>query len=289
MTFQEFNKLEKAEAGRLLATTCGSATWQVKMLENFPFETEESLVKIAGHVWYCQCTEADWREAFLHHPKIGDVKNLAEKFPDTRDMAGSEQASVNAASAEAITQLARANELYEAKFNHIFIVFATGKSAAELLFILQQRSGNELTEELNIAMAEQLKITIQRFKKIINEGQWQFVKPSHLTTHILNTATGKPAVGLPLRLKHFADDKWQTLAQAVTNADGRVSELLPSEVLLSPGHYKMIFDTGHYFALNNIQDFFYPEVLIDFSITDASHYHVPLLLSPFGYSTYRGS
>ncbi len=81
---------------------------------------------------------------------------------------------------------------------------------------------------------------------------------------------------------------WKTLAQGVTNADGRISDLLPSEKTIPAGNYKMVFNTGAYFEKNNIKTF-YPVVEIMFTVTDESHYHVPLLINPFGYSTYRGS
>ena len=82
--------------------------------------------------------------------------------------------------------------------------------------------------------------------------------------------------------------QWQTMAQGVTNADGRIADLLPAERILPPGNYKLVFETGNYFASNNVKGF-YPEVEIQFTIIDGSHYHVPLLINPFGYSTYRGS
>jgi hydroxyisourate hydrolase len=81
---------------------------------------------------------------------------------------------------------------------------------------------------------------------------------------------------------------WQTIAQGVTNIDGRIADLLPSQTLLASGNYKLVFDTGSYFASQKIKGF-YPEVEIQFIVFDDTHYHVPLLINPFGYSTYRGS
>lgn len=115
------------------------------------------------------------------------------------------------------------------------------------------------------------------------------MKRSPITTHALDTATGKPAAGVPVELSVAEDAGWKALASGVTNDDGRVGDLLPVEHALAPGIYKMRFDTGAYFTAHKTEGF-YPYAEIVFEIRDtAAHYHIPLLLSPFGYSTYRGS
>ncbi len=112
---------------------------------------------------------------------------------------------------------------------------------------------------------------------------------SQITTHILDTSLGKPAADVPLKLEQkTAEGTWKTLAEGTTNADGRVANLLPKEAILPLGTYKMTFYTEGYFAEQNRENF-YPVVEIQFHVSDATHYHVPLLLSPFGFSTYRGS
>ena len=111
---------------------------------------------------------------------------------------------------------------------------------------------------------------------------------SQITSHILDTAKGKPAANVHLKLEKKENNAWQTLATGTTNADGRVSDLLGKEVILAVGIYKMVFDTEGYFQAQNAVSF-YPIVEIVFNVKDASHYHIPLLLSPFGYTTYRGS
>ncbi|MDH6181587.1 5-hydroxyisourate hydrolase [Microbacteriaceae bacterium SG_E_30_P1] len=106
---------------------------------------------------------------------------------------------------------------------------------------------------------------------------------SHVTTHVLDAALGRPAEGIPVVLSGPDGE----IARAVTNPDGRVPDLGPE--LLAVGDYRLEFETGLYFAASGTETF-YPRVTVDFVIADAeSHYHVPLLLSPFGYSTYRGS
>lgn len=112
---------------------------------------------------------------------------------------------------------------------------------------------------------------------------------SGITTHVLDTSRGRPAAGIGVTLEVQAAGHWKLLGKGLTNADGRVSDLISSDVSINPGVYRLIFETGAYFA-NQHTESFYPQVTIVFRLSDASqHYHVPLLLNPFGYSTYRGS
>ena len=111
---------------------------------------------------------------------------------------------------------------------------------------------------------------------------------SQITTHILDTSIGKPAAGVEIELQQSLNDNWKPVAKGVTNSDGRVSDLLVTDKILERGIYRLVFETKPYFLKKNIQTF-YPRITIEFEISDASHYHVPVLLNPFGYSTYRGS
>lgn len=110
---------------------------------------------------------------------------------------------------------------------------------------------------------------------------------SAVTTHVLDTALGRPAAGVPVRLEHVTGDGAEVLAKVATDHDGRVADLGPDQV--QPGTYRLVFDAAAYYAATG-QSSFFPEVSITFTLADpAQHYHVPLLLSPFAYSTYRGS
>ena len=113
---------------------------------------------------------------------------------------------------------------------------------------------------------------------------------SEITTHILDTSRGQPAGGVPVRLElETADGSWKQIGKGSTDADGRAKDLLTPGFALRSGVYRLVFDTEYYFAAQKIEGF-YREVSIVFTIRDPTHhYHVPLLLSPFGYSTYRGS
>ncbi|GAA4746418.1 hydroxyisourate hydrolase [Flavisolibacter ginsenosidimutans] len=110
---------------------------------------------------------------------------------------------------------------------------------------------------------------------------------SQITTHILDTSKGKPASGVTVVL-YSGNDAWAEIARGATNNDGRVTDLLRKDSLLETGIYKLRFETKDYFEKQHIITF-YPFVEIVFDVQDNEHYHVPLLLNPFGYSTYRGS
>ena len=111
-----------------------------------------------------------------------------------------------------------------------------------------------------------------------------------ITTHVLDVSIGRPGADVMVRLDRQTDDgRWETIGRQKTDGDGRARDLMPDGGPLTIGTYRLIFDVGPYFEAKRV-DSFYGEVTIAFNVKDASqHYHVPLLLSPFGYSTYRGS
>lgn len=111
---------------------------------------------------------------------------------------------------------------------------------------------------------------------------------SQITTHVLDTSQGCPAAGVAVELLSADSSEEEAIASGITNEDGRLTDLLGDQKLPA-GNYRLKFDTENYFAEQDVESFF-PSVSIDFKIDDSGqHYHVPLLLSPFGYSTYRGS
>ncbi len=113
---------------------------------------------------------------------------------------------------------------------------------------------------------------------------------SRISTHVLDTAKGKPAAGVPVSLeRQESSGKWLSLALTQTDEDGRCSELLPDDTTLAEGVYRLVFDTASYFATCGVDGLF-PSVEISFRVrTGEKHFHIPLLLSPNGYTTYRGS
>lgn len=112
---------------------------------------------------------------------------------------------------------------------------------------------------------------------------------SAITSHVLDTATGKPAAGVAITLYLMADSGgWAKVAQRHTDADGRVGDLLSEPAIRQAGTYRLRFAVAEYFAAEDTPGF-YPYVDVVFLVRPGQHYHVPLLVSPFGYSTYRGS
>ncbi|WP_127792720.1 hydroxyisourate hydrolase [Agromyces sp. LHK192] len=110
---------------------------------------------------------------------------------------------------------------------------------------------------------------------------------SHITTHVLDATKGLPAAGIGVELSQRDGDDWTRLAQGVTDADGRITDLGPESV--PAGEYRLRFETGAWFQAQDVAAF-HPEIQLAFVVDDeARHYHVPILLSPFAYSTYRGS
>lgn len=166
MSAEALDAMGEAEAADALTRCCGASRWVQGMLARRPFGSDEALHQAADEVW-ATMEKADFLEAFDHHPRIGaDLSALREKFATTADWSGGEQASVAEASEETLHALRDGNVAYEQRFGHIFIVCATGKSAAEMLALLEARLPNEPEEELRIAAAEQAKITHLRLDKI---------------------------------------------------------------------------------------------------------------------------
>lgn len=166
MTLTELNHLPRPALTEALRKCCGATAWVEQMADLFPVADEATLLTEATRIWN-SLTEADWREAFTHHPKIGDVASLKEKFTSTSAWAAGEQGAVAQASEETLEALAAGNEAYERKFGYIFIVCATGKSADEMLALLQARLPNEPAAEIRVAAEEQRKITEIRLKKLL--------------------------------------------------------------------------------------------------------------------------
>lgn len=165
MTIAEFDHLDIKEKKELLFNCCGCDAWVKGMLEIFPVNDLVDLLEYAEEKWY-DCNPAEWLAAFEHHPRIGDLESIQKKFAKTADYAVNEQAGVSSEDTKILEELLKANEEYEDVFGYIFIVCATGKTAAEMLEILNKRLLNSPHEELMAAAAEQDKITKLRLQKL---------------------------------------------------------------------------------------------------------------------------
>lgn len=167
MTLAELNTLPPQVRAEALNRCCGATNWVSAMSAAFPLPDQEALFSAAHTIWN-NLTEADWREAFTHHPKIGDVSALREKFASTSTWAAGEQGAVKHASEATLAALAAGNARYEQKFGYIFIVCATGKTADEMVALLEARLPNSPEVEIRIAAGEQAKITQLRLEKLLS-------------------------------------------------------------------------------------------------------------------------
>ncbi len=164
-TLQRINTMSATDARDAFGRCCGSSVWTDAMVSGRPYARWEELEAARDAAW-ARLTEADWREAFAHHPPIGDLESLRTRFGDTRAWARGEQAGTATASEATLQALTDGNAAYKARFGYIFIVCATGKSADEMLRLLQERLSNSREKELPIAAGEQTKITDLRLRKL---------------------------------------------------------------------------------------------------------------------------
>lgn len=153
------------EARENLTRCCGSSRWVEAMMARRPFRDDAAVFSASDEIARGLSRE-DWLEAFSHHPRIGDIESLKKKFASTATWASSEQSGASQAAPEVLQRLADGNTAYEKRFGHIFIVCATGKSAAQMLDLLEKRLPNDPASEIGIAAREQMAITKLRLEKL---------------------------------------------------------------------------------------------------------------------------
>ena len=169
MTLEELNAAGESRARAAFERCCGSRVWVEHMVASRPYADQEALFEHAASTAHL-LGESDWHEAFAHHPRIGDVESLRQKFSTTATWAENEQAGAGAGSDDALRAIQRGNRDYEARFGYIFVVCATGRSAREILAVLRGRLGNDPAAEIRIAAGEQMKITRLRLEKLLAEN-----------------------------------------------------------------------------------------------------------------------
>ena len=284
MQLDAFNALDAESAAAELRRCCGSTRWVESMTRARPFPNAGAMADIADAVWL-SLGSADWLEAFAAHPRIGEAKppGPGGSGPSWEEQ---EQSSTRSATEKVKERLAARNHQYEARFGYIFIVCATGKTAEQMLALIEDRLQNDSQEELRIAVEEQRQITRLRIGKLLEPDS---DGPFMITTHVLDTARGGPAVGVTVILELRQASEWSPIGRGTTDENGRVASLTDDRELI-PGTYRLTFDTGTYHREQGITVPFFPEAKITFNVRDIDEdYHVPLLLSPFGYTTYRGA
>ncbi len=160
------NGLPAGEAERELLTCCGSREWARRMAAGRPYADERSLLEHAATVWW-GLNEAEWREAFRSHPRIGERKAEAGQTAREQAWSAGEQAGMESAAEATQRALAEGNRAYDERFGYIYIVCASGKTADEMLAILTRRLANDPATELRAAAEEQRKITCIRLEKLL--------------------------------------------------------------------------------------------------------------------------
>jgi len=166
VTLDRLNALPAVQAEAELLACCGSRRWAREVAARRPFGTAGALAAAADEVWGSLAPD-DWHEAFRAHPRIGERRAAPAQTARAAGWSAQEQSSAAGAAAEVAEALAEGNRAYEARFGHIYIVCATGKTAGEMLEILRARLANDPAAELRAAAAEQAKITRLRLEKLL--------------------------------------------------------------------------------------------------------------------------
>ncbi len=263
-----------------LATALHVRRFVAAMVERAPFADLDELIAAADDET-AELSEAEIAEALAAHPRIGERPAGA-----AHALSRAEQASADADDPDLARALAEGNQAYEERFGRIFLIRAAGRTRAEILAELRRRLTLDDRAELQEVGRQLAEIARLRLRTLFADEPGPLgpsTSRSAVTTHVLDTSVGRPAVGVAVRLEN-ADG---LLGEGRTDADGRIATIGPAA--LAAGRYRLVFDAGGYFAATD-RSAFYPEVIIAFEITDPTqHHHLPLLLSPFGYTTYRGS
>lgn len=164
------NALPAGEAEAELRTCCGSREWARRMSALRPFADLAGVLEAADEVWW-SLDRAEWLEAFRSHPRIGERRAEAPRTGREEGWSRGEQSGMDAAAEETRRALAEGNRAYEARFGHVYLVCATGKSAEEMFALLRERLSNDPGAELRVAAGEQEKITRLRLRKLL--ASWE--------------------------------------------------------------------------------------------------------------------
>jgi len=278
------DRLGEAEARALLASCLAAPSWVDGMLAGRPYADREAVLA-RGRELADRLTEEDVDAALSRHPRI------AERAGAGHDIAFSsaEQSGVDPGDEETVAALRAGNAAYEERFGRVFLIRAAGRSSGEILDALHRRLRNSHKTESREVAGQLAEIALLRLAQVVPDetpdGEAVGSTVSTVSTHVLDTARGRPAAGVAVALERLSAPPGQ-VAAGVTDDDGRVP-VLASQV--PAGTYRLSLDTAAYFAAGGIEAFF-PRVDVVFATgDDAGHVHLPVLLSPYSFTTYRGS
>jgi 2-oxo-4-hydroxy-4-carboxy-5-ureidoimidazoline decarboxylase len=287
----ELNRMDPAAFEAAVGDIFELAPWVAKAaLTRGPFATVSDLH--AAMMGAVRAAPHEQQLAFVrNHP---DLAGKAARTGDVTDDSRREQASagLDALSDEEFARFHRRNDAYKAKFGFPFMICVRRHTQESILSEFERRLARDEATEFAQAMQEVFYITRLRIAaKVTGEGVPRV--NGRLSTHVLDTHAGRPAVGLAIALYELAGDRYHHLTTAITNADGRTDQPLISGRPLPIGRYELRFAVGDHFLRRGIEGGdppFLDVVPLRFSIAEPEgHYHVPLLCSPWSYSTYRGS
>jgi 2-oxo-4-hydroxy-4-carboxy-5-ureidoimidazoline decarboxylase len=292
------NRADDATAAGLLHEVCTSTAWVRAVLAERPFAGLDALCE-ASDAAMLALTSEDLGAAMAGHPPIGRTEKLSGYLrPGGHALASErEQRGMAGASDELKAEMFELNSAYQDKFGHVFLICATGLTGEQLRDAAKARIGNTPEQEREIVRTELGKINRIRLTRLAEGGQAMTAPPRHqplqrqaVSTHILDTSVGRPAEGIAVELsvRCGADAPWAGHGASKTDADGRCKDLPPLPEGVT--QVRLCFEVEPYFTRTRRQQAaFFPEVVITFAVEPGEHYHVPLLLNPFGYSVYRGS
>jgi hydroxyisourate hydrolase len=261
--------------------TCLRVERWADALAGTEFASAELLIEAAMNA-ATPLSDAEVREALAVHPRIGD-----QASDGGAQHARAERAASVGDDPE-VRRLADADAAYEARFGRVFVIRTKNRTSADILGELERRLDNDPITEFEETAQQLREIAGLRLRTILNAPMEEpRMTPSHVTSQVHDAFSGAPASGISVTLARRAGTGWEDIGWAVTDADGRATSLGPET--LPKGVYQVRFDTGTYFAAAGLATF-YPEIAVVFELAHgAQHYEVPLVLSPFAYSTYRGS
>lgn len=262
------NTAPEGDALSRLQEVCASTSWCRAVLANRPFETPEALLA-AGDRASAALGGDDLDQAIAGHPPIGRPK------PDDPASAREQQGVQDTLRG----RLLERNLAYQERFGHTFLICATGRTGDQILAELEHRLTNPPDREREETRTELQKINRIRLHRMVTEPV------TTVSTHILDTTAGRPAAGVPVHLAvRTPPGDWAPHAASRTDEDGRCRDFPP----LPEGarQARLRFETEH---RTGGADRFFPEVAVAFTVEPGEHYHVPLLLNPYGYCVYRGS
>ncbi|GGZ61489.1 hypothetical protein GCM10010387_63870 [Streptomyces inusitatus] len=278
----------------MLHEVCACRAWSRGLLARRPFPGPDALLA-ASDAAVAELTARELAEALAGHPPIGR--------PEPGDpVSAREQRAMAGATAALRAEMHTLNQAYQERFGHVFLICATGLTAERLRDAIRLRVKNPPEREREIVRTELGRINRLRLTRLLDNPRphtyaddaaererMSTETTASVSTHVLDTGVGRPAAGVPVRLSARAgpgdDAPWTVLGDFATDTDGRCADLPPLPE--GTAHARLEFRTGPHREGGG--GAFFPEVAVVFAVVPGEHFHVPLLLGPFGYSVYRGS